>query len=259
MSRDLVPLEEQLHEIGEQHQCCVSGEDYANIEPEFAALSKTALLTHANLSVYDLNHHCFLFGDCGASRYPINPVLEWKAGLLSEHYGKLIHPDDVASLMVGHIKAYQLVEALPPGGKLGTTLCCLFRVKNEKGKYRLVCCKMAVFRLDREQNPWLLLIYSALLCECAAKEVPSGYCLGVIDQHAKPPVFICNDTSVTIISERELQLLGLIIAGYDKYQIMEMLNISLHTYNEHRRNLEHHLGALDMPQAIVFALRLGLA
>ena len=244
--------------LGEQHSCCVYAEDYAELESTLTDLTLSSQLTHTSLSVYDLHSRDFLLPRDLASNAIHHPVFFWQAGYTDDHYHDTIHPDDLPYVLEGHIEAYDLLENTPPHEKRWKTLCSLFRVRNGRGGYRLIFYRMAVLRLDHRDKPWLLLIHSTLLTDCAGKEVPRGYCLGTISKNDRKMVLTCTKTSVNLLSERECEVLSLVIAGYENHQIAEMLNISEYTVSDHRRHIQHHLWVKDMPQAVVFALRMGL-
>lgn len=60
------------------------------------------------------------------------------------------------------------------------------------------------------------------------------------------------------LSERELEVLSLLVDGYTNVEIAHRLRLSLGTVKSHVRNIFNKLGAEHRTQAAVFALRLGL-
>ncbi len=66
------------------------------------------------------------------------------------------------------------------------------------------------------------------------------------------------DLLVSPLSERELQVLQLIVAGYDNAAIAIQLSIGIGTVKTHVRHILSKLSACDRTQAAVRALRLGL-
>ena len=66
------------------------------------------------------------------------------------------------------------------------------------------------------------------------------------------------DLLVSPLSERELQVLQLIVAGYDNAAIATQLTIGIGTVKTHVRHILSKLSACDRTQAAVRALRLGL-
>ena len=244
--------------MGEQHRCCVDDNEYSQLQYTLNDLKLSAQLIRTTLSVYDLNKRSYLLHAGSHSEAAQHPVFAWQSGITPDHYHDTIHPDDLQFVLEGHIEAYNLIDALPASEKQTLSLCTLFRMRNGCDGYRLVFFRLAVLRLDRNEKPWLLLINATLLADCAGKEVPRGYCLGSFAQRTDKLTLICNKASVDLLSNREYKVLCLIIAGYENYQIAEMLGITDHTVNEHRRNLARHFCAKNMPQAIVFALRMGL-
>lgn len=57
---------------------------------------------------------------------------------------------------------------------------------------------------------------------------------------------------------REIQVLKLAGAGYTIYQIAQILGISFHTANGHKRRAFRKLVAFSLPHALVIAHRFGL-
>lgn len=66
------------------------------------------------------------------------------------------------------------------------------------------------------------------------------------------------DLATNHLTQRELQVLELIVAGYSNVEIGEKLFLSLGTVKTHVRNILNKLAASDRTQAAVKALRAGL-
>jgi DNA-binding NarL/FixJ family response regulator len=60
------------------------------------------------------------------------------------------------------------------------------------------------------------------------------------------------------LSERELDVLGLICEGFSNNEIAEKLFISTHTVDGHRRNLISKTGVKNAPNLVMFAIKNGL-
>ncbi len=80
--------------------------------------------------------------------------------------------------------------------------------------------------------------------------------------------FICNKVLDLImnndhdglmsLSERELEVLELIVKGYTTKSIAEQLHLSIHTVNSHRKNMLKKLGFKSPTQLISYAISQGL-
>ena len=68
----------------------------------------------------------------------------------------------------------------------------------------------------------------------------------------------CASAAVALLSPRELEVLGLIVAGASNQEIADRLIISLSTAKAHVRNILGKLAVADRTQAAVAAMRLGL-
>ena len=62
----------------------------------------------------------------------------------------------------------------------------------------------------------------------------------------------------SLLSSRELEVLGLIALGNSNQQIAEQLFISLHTVKTHARRIHSKLGVERRTQAVAMAKKLGL-
>lgn len=77
---------------------------------------------------------------------------------------------------------------------------------------------------------------------------------------------ICNDSSYilkhyrefNLLSKREKEIICLISQGISSYEIGERLFISIHTVNNHRKNIMHKLDIVSISQLIRFAVAFGL-
>lgn len=87
------------------------------------------------------------------------------------------------------------------------------------------------------------------LCPSVAKQVLSGY-LNQAEQ--------IKEDSYDELTERELELVGLIAEGKKNKEIAELLSISIHTVQSHRLNLMKKLDIHDSGQLVRYAIRRGL-
>ena len=67
-----------------------------------------------------------------------------------------------------------------------------------------------------------------------------------------------NYEKFTRLTLREKQILRLISDGCNSYEISESLFISIHTVNNHRKNIMNKLETVSLPHLIKFAVWFGL-
>lgn len=86
------------------------------------------------------------------------------------------------------------------------------------------------------------------------KQLRSGYVSGSADIQPESS----SESGTSPLSDRELQVLQLIVGGYDNAAIALQLHIGIGTVKTHVRHILSKLSACDRTQAAVRALRLGL-
>jgi len=64
----------------------------------------------------------------------------------------------------------------------------------------------------------------------------------------------CGDTSQDQLSEREIDVLALLIKGLLNKEIAEELNISIHTVISHRKNITKKTGIKSLPGLTIYAI-----
>lgn len=246
------------NDIAYGHHCDVNDNDYLSVEKSFQELGQAAKLLVNTVSVYDMNKRQFLFRSMANENSVEHPIYAYHAGLHSDHYSELIHPEDLQMVLESQIKAYALVETLQPQQLLNHKLCCLFRVKNKQGNYQLLHYRIGAYRLDRNNNLWLLLICSPKLTDLSNHFKASGYYLGTFDNQQGNWIDGNKRKRKQILTQRRAQVLQLIMDGYNNAEIVDMLGVRPYTVDKHRREIANVLGANDIVQAAVFALKMGL-
>lgn len=98
----------------------------------------------------------------------------------------------------------------------------------------------------------------------AVKESHRGdryFCGKVIDQIRKENIAVDdlsieeNACSGVVISERELEVIKYIAEGYTNLEIAELLFLSQHTVNTHRKNIMQKLGVKNTAAIVMYAVK----
>lgn len=114
-------------------------------------------------------------------------------------------------------------------------------------------------RLTQEGNPWIDPNIANIVLQQVRQTVPhdgesSSKTVSITAVDAEYQQLLEN----TPLTERELEILDLIVAGCSNADIAEKLYITVGTVKTHVRNILNKLGADDRTQAAVRALRSGL-
>lgn len=110
--------------------------------------------------------------------------------------------------------------------------------------------------------------------ECSAKEIIESveltakgkkfYCADIVEQMRGESIDLnnINFKNVTFdkveLTDRELQIIGLIAEGYTNAQIAAVLYISNHTVNTHRKNIMKKLGVNNTAGIVMYAVKTDL-
>ncbi|MDB9525660.1 response regulator transcription factor [Oscillatoria sp. CS-180] len=106
-------------------------------------------------------------------------------------------------------------------------------------------------RLTHEGQVWIDPAIARIVLNQAKRITPSTAIAGTEDGYAQV-------LEMSPLTERELEVLELIVAGYSNAQIAEELYITVGTVKTHVCNILNKLSASDRTQAAVRALRTGL-
>jgi len=124
------------------------------------------------------------------------------------------------------------------------------RVKTgKKGDYEWY---FTTTRIYNNMDPNLL-IHLALPAEALAQA--SNRCLYLADQNA---YCVAHFHLFNALSKREKEIISLIAEGKSSHYISDILFISIHTVNNHRKNIIHKLNIKSLAELVRFAVLFGL-
>ncbi|MEZ5084074.1 MAG: LuxR C-terminal-related transcriptional regulator [Bacteroidales bacterium] len=134
----------------------------------------------------------------------------------------------------------------------GDTFSGIYRIKHKKGHWVWVYSSSIVFKRDEKGLPEQLL----------------GMCIDFSDNFKTMKQFkelykenqqLKNDLLIARLTNREKEVISFIAEGKTSQQIAEILNISLHTANNHRKNMLRKLKLHNIAELTRFAAETGLA
>jgi len=246
-----------LDQVYLSQQFEVDNADYLEFEKKVYFLERLSEVENSSVTVLDLYKKKYIFL---RSRYlePFdNPLIDHDPQD-PFYYGQFIHPDDLLKVMDSYNKSFKFFLNLPEEERRDYKLILNFRQRDKYGKYLNVILQLVVLELDKKGNIWLVLIIDDLLPEKISFE---GVNRRLIHIKSGKICLFKNElepNKKTILSTREVEVLGLVSKGFASKEIADKLFLSINTVNNHRQNILEKVGAVNTTEAVTYAKNLGL-
>jgi len=235
----------------------VDNADYLEFEKKVYFLERLAEVENGSVIVLDLYQKKYIFL---RSRYiePFdNPLIDHDPQD-PMYYSQFIHPDDLPIVMDSYKKAFTFFLSRPEEERKDYKLIQNFRQRDKYGKYLNVILQLVVLELDKKGNIWLALILDDLLPDKISFE---GVNRRLINLKTGKICLFKNElepNKKTILSTREVEVLGLVSKGFASKEIADRLFLSVNTINNHRQNILEKVKASNTSEAVNYARNLGL-
>jgi DNA-binding CsgD family transcriptional regulator len=235
----------------------VDDADYLEFEKKVYFLERLSEVENSSVSVLDLYQKKYIFlrsryldpfDDPNIDHDPQDPF----------YYGQFIHPDDQSIVMDSYIKSFEFFLNLPEKERKDYKMILNFRQRDKHGKYLNIILQLVVLELDRKGNIWLILILDDLLPDKISFEGVNRRLIHI--KTGKICLFKdeLESNKKTILSTREVEVLGLVSKGFASKEIADKLFLSINTVNNHRQNILEKVGAVNTTEAVTYARNLGL-
>jgi DNA-binding CsgD family transcriptional regulator len=246
-----------INQIYLYQQFEVDNADYLEFEKKAYFLERLSEVENSSVSVLDLYQKKYIFlrsryldpfDDPNIDHDPQDPF----------YYGQFIHPDDQSTVMDSYIKSFGYFLNLPEEERKDYKLILNFRQRNKFGKYLNIILQLVVLELDKKGNMWLILILDDLLPDKISFEGVNRRLIHI--KTGKICLFKdeLESNKKTILSSREVEVLGLVSKGFASKEIADKLFLSINTVNNHRQNILEKVGAVNTTEAVTYARNLGL-
>jgi DNA-binding CsgD family transcriptional regulator len=252
----LNPQLDILEQIFSLQKFEVDDADYVEFEKKLTFLERLSEVENSSVTVMDIYQKKYTFI---RSKYiekfeDSDNVQSFQDPL---HFAQLIHPDDIPFVYDSYKKTFHFVLSLPVEERKDYKLILNFRQLDKRGRYINVILQLVVLELDKKGNIWLVLIIDDLLPDKISFNEINRRLVNIKNGR------IClfkNDfeNSKTILSNREIEVLGLISKGFVSKEIADKLFLSVNTVNNHRQNILEKIKATNTSEAIAYASNLGL-
>lgn len=166
---------------------------------------------------------------------------------------KLIHPSDIEYVTESKREAISRINTIPHHELTHYKLIYECRMKDQHGTYHRVVHQFMVLETNSEGKPSLLRLQLDIMPGKADTVPPRG--LIIINVHTRKMLV---STAQTRLTNTEIATLRWIAKGYDSNAIAKKQYRSIHTINNHRRNILRKTQMQDIGQSILYAHVIGV-
>ncbi|UUC44781.1 LuxR C-terminal-related transcriptional regulator [Flavobacterium cerinum] len=152
-----------------------------------------------------------------------------------------IHPDDLNRFMAYEQQVTAFFNALPPDKVLKYKVSYDYRLRCADRSYKWILMQTVTIQSDEKGSVIRVLGIQTDITHLKSDNKPSG--LSFIGLDGEPSYYNVGElntkssASKTLFTCRERQILQLIVTGKSTNEIADLLNISRHTVNTHRKNI----------------------
>jgi DNA-binding CsgD family transcriptional regulator len=253
----MISPSESLLQIYSSQHTYADENDYREFEKKLGFLDRLAEVENSSITVLDLYLKKYIYIHSKFIHQFNNELIEHEADD-PLYYTQFIHPEDLPAVFDSYRKTFKFIKDLPAEDRKNYKLILNFRQRDKTGCYVNVILQLVVLELDKNDNIWLVLILDDLLPDKInfnevnrrLVNIRTGkFCLFRNDSEPKMK---------SILSSREIEVLGLVSKGFVSKQIADKLFLSVNTVNNHRQNILDKVRAANTSEAISYARNLGL-
>jgi len=246
-----------LDQIFSYQEFDVDSADYAEFDKKASLLKRLTEVENSSISVVDLYKKKYIFL---GSRYlePFENTLGEYEPQDAFYFVQLFHPDDLPIVMDSYLRFLKFSLNLPIEERKDYKLILNYRQRDKYGKYVNLIVQLVVLELDKKGNVWLVLILDDLLPDKISFEGVNRRLINI--KSGKICLFKneLESNKKTILSRREVEVLGLVSKGFASKEIADKLFLSVNTVNNHRQNILEKVKAVNTTEAVTYARNLGL-
>lgn len=161
-----------------------------------------------------------------------------------------IHPDDRLQLVEYQIEHGLFIYSLPPEERNEYQQIFQYRMLNAHGEYVNVISRQQVVEKDRSGKAWIIMGIMDISPDQILSKTIKRTVVNRETGEIVPPRQVLSGKHLT---RREKEILLLIRQGFLSKEIADKLNLSIHTVNNHRKNILEKLGVGNVIEAMNFA------
>lgn len=159
-----------------------------------------------------------------------------------------IHPDDLDQIRAFQIEHGKFIYSLPPEYRNDYQQIFQYRILNARQQYMNVISRQQVIEKDRNGKAWIIMgIMDISPDQVHTEKVKRTILNRKTGEIIKPGIIPPTNN---ILTNREKEVLLLIHKGFLSKEIADQLCLSIHTVNNHRKNILAKLNVNNVIEAI---------
>lgn len=229
--------------------------DYSVVGKHEKALQTLTEISQSRAMIFDLNKKEVIFSSANYGKLLGYHPSAYEEGT-HQFFESKIHPEEKLTLALYGISSLKMFNSFSNSEKLSHKTIYEYRMLNAENKYVRLVEQYQILELDKSGQVWLMMGIADVSPNQEKETPPKCQLLNFrtsnflpLDIGQKPQLELTN---------RELEILGLVKDGLLSKEISDKLSISVHTVNTHRQRFLEKLGANNSFEAIVFATKYGL-
>lgn len=232
----MVPKKLILEEMWSRQQISSLDVNYGLWEQKRKAIQQTSRLNQSCIFTVDVFRNRY---DYASERF--SEIFGFNSSWLKniQNHGDLledrIHPTDRDKITEIQIKHGQFIYSLAPEERNSFRNIFQFRMLNTKGRYINVISRQQVLETDRNGKAWIIIGMMDISPDQILNE-DIKYSSFNIKTGDIISDLIFPDSDITL-TDREKEILNMICQGLLSKEIAGRLNLSIHTINNHRKNI----------------------
>jgi len=244
----------RLEALWAQQQITCADVDYALWQEKKAKLREMARWSNSCLFTVDVyrqhyNYASDNFSDILGMKHSWIRNIE-KQGDFIEY---CVHPDDREEILTMQINHSHFIQSLSPERRNDFQTIYQYRIRNSHREYVNVISRQQVLQEDRNGKAWIIMG----MMDVAPDQTPANSVKHSVRDIKTGKIFQPS-LQTTLLSERETEILNMISRGLLSKEIAARLGISIHTVNNHRKNILAKLKTDNSIEAINTAKTLGI-
>ncbi len=169
-----------------------------------------------------------------------------------------IHPDDQPWFLNFENKVVEFFKALNPEQRLKYKIRYDYRIRKKSGEYIRILQQVITIQLDDSEDVYRTLVLHTDITYLKQSLKPVLSFIGINGEPSYIDVSVDElYTPNKLISKREREIISKLIEGMKSEKIAEVLNISKHTVDTHRRNLLKKASVQNTSELIAIAIQQG--
>ena len=172
-----------------------------------------------------------------------------------------VHPDDTESIIKATEFFHQYIYTISPEKRKQVYASNAYRGKRFNGEYAYMLFKTMILEMDEHGNVLSILSMGTDISSLKRDE-KEPFILSIQQKKEPPTMYVLDENKNAVMQEnyfgkRDFEILKLLAQNKSSKEIGNILFISPHTVDTHRRKLLDKMNVNDTASAVVYATMLG--